>query len=194
MSVDVTKMPKLGFGMMRLPEKDGELDLEQICKMVDAYLASGMNYFDTAYMYCGGKSESIVKKALVERHPRESFTLTTKLPQWMMDEGIEGRDRIFNDQLARTGAGYFDYYLLHSVEDGANYEGYVKYDCFNWAKKKKEEGLIKHFGFSFHESFVLALYALCASLEPGTGKQKSPCNSIAEAFEITCISAFKRAL
>ena len=67
-----------------------------------------------------------------------------------MDEGIEGRDRIFNDQLARTGAGYFDYYLLHSVEDGANYEGYVKYDCFNWAKKKKEEGLIKHFGFSFH--------------------------------------------
>ena len=56
MSVDVTKMPKLGFGMMRLPEKDGELDLEQICKMVDAYLASGMNYFDTAYMYCGGKS------------------------------------------------------------------------------------------------------------------------------------------
>ena len=87
---------------MRLPEKDGELDLEQICKMVDAYLASGMNYFDTAYMYCGGKSESIVKKALVERHPRESFTLTTKLPQWMMDEGIEGRDRIFNDQLART--------------------------------------------------------------------------------------------
>lgn len=63
MSVDVTKMPKLGFGMMRLPEKDGELDLEQICKMVDAYLASGMNYFDTAYMYCGGKSESIVKKS-----------------------------------------------------------------------------------------------------------------------------------
>ena len=150
MSVDVTKMPKLGFGLMRLPEKDGELDLEQLCKMVDAYMASGMNYFDTAYMYCGGKSESIIKKALVERYPRDSFTLTTKLPQWMMDEGIEGRDRIFNEQLARTGAGYFDYYLLHSVEDGANYEGYVKYDCFNWAMKKKEEGLIRHFGFSFH--------------------------------------------
>ena len=109
-----------------------------------------MNYFDTAYMYCGGKSESIIKKALVERYPRDSFTLTTKLPQWMMDEGIDGRDRIFSEQLARTGAGYFDYYLLHSVEDGANYEGYVKYDCFNWAMKKKEEGLIRHFGFSFH--------------------------------------------
>lgn len=150
MSVDVTKMPKLGFGLMRLPEKDGELDLEQLCKMVDAYMTSGMNYFDTAYMYCGGKSESIIKKALVERYPRDSFTLTTKLPQWMMEEGIDGRDRIFNEQLARTGAGYFDYYLLHSVEDGANYEGYVKYDCFNWAMKKKEEGLIRHFGFSFH--------------------------------------------
>ena len=113
-------------------------------------MTSGMNYFDTAYMYCGGKSESIIKKALVERYPRDSFTLTTKLPQWMMDEGIDGRDRIFNEQLARTGAGYFDYYLLHSVEDGANYEGYVKYDCFHWAMKKKEEGLIRHFGFSFH--------------------------------------------
>lgn len=139
MSVDVTKMPKLGFGLMRLPEKDGELDLEQLCKMVDAYMTSGMNYFDTAYMYCGGKSESIIKKALVERYPRDSFTLTTKLPQWMMDEGIDGRDRIFNEQLVRTGAGYFDYYLLHSVEDGANYEGYVKYDCFNWAMKKKKK-------------------------------------------------------
>ena len=139
MSVDVTKMPKLGFGMMRLPEKDGELDLEQICKMVDAYLASGMNYFDTAYMYCGGKSESIVKKALVERHPRESFTLTTKLPQWSeWTRASKAVTAVFNDQLARTGAGYFDYYLLHSVEDGANYDGYVKYDCFNWAKRKKK--------------------------------------------------------
>ena len=144
-------MNKLGFGFLRLPiAPAGEIDLSLLDQMTDVFLAHGQNYFDTAYMYCGGKSESIVKKALVERHPRESFTLTTKLPQWMMDEGIEGRDRIFNDQLARTGAGYFDYYLLHSVEDGANYDGYVKYDCFNWAKKKKEEGLIKHFGFSFH--------------------------------------------
>lgn len=75
--------------------------------MVDAYMTSGMNYFDTAYMYCGGKSESIIKKALVERYPRDSFTLTTKLPQWMMEEGIDGRDRIFNEQLARTRCGIF---------------------------------------------------------------------------------------
>ena len=141
----------LGYGCMRFPTTpEGAIDEPRAEALLNAARDAGVNYFDTAYMYCGGKSESIVKKALVERHPRESFTLTTKLPQWMMDEGIEGRDRIFNDQLARTGAGYFDYYLLHSVEDGANYEGYVKYDCFNWAKKKKEEGLIKHFGFSFH--------------------------------------------
>ena len=154
MSVDVTKMPKLGFGLMRLPEKDGELDLEQLCKMVDAYMTSGMNYFDTAYMYCGGKSESIIKKALVERYPRDSFTLTTKLPQWMMDEGIDGRDRIFNEQLARTGAGYFDYYLLHDIGQD-HYKIYNDLDCFNWIMDKKEKGLVKHVGFSFHDNAQL---------------------------------------
>ena len=154
MSVDVTKMPKLGFGLMRLPEKNGELDLEQLCKMVDAYMASGMNYFDTAYMYCGGKSESIIKKALVERYPRDSFTLTTKLPQWMMDEGIDGRDRIFNEQLARTGAGYFDYYLLHDIGQD-HYKIYNDLDCFNWIMDKKEKGLVKHVGFSFHDNAQL---------------------------------------
>ena len=150
MSIDISKMPKLGFGMMRLPQNENkEIDLPQVCRMVDTYMKAGFNYFDTAYMYCDGRSESVVKEAVVKRYPRESFWLTTKLPQWMMN-GIEDRDRIFNDQLERTGAGYFDLYLLHSVEDGANYEGYVKYDCFQWAMKKKEEGKIRHFGFSFH--------------------------------------------
>lgn len=150
MSIDINKMPKLGFGMMRLPQNENkEIDLPQVCRMVDTYMKAGFNYFDTAYMYCDGRSESVVKEAVVKRYPRESFWLTTKLPQWMMN-GIEDRDRIFNDQLERTGAGYFDLYLLHSVEDGANYEGYVKYDCFQWALKKKEEGKIRHFGFSFH--------------------------------------------
>lgn len=144
-------MPKLGFGMMRLPEKDGEIDIPQVCNMVDAYMERGMNYFDTAYMYCGGKSECAVKEALVKRYPRHAFKLATKLPQWMMNS-IDDRDRIFNDQLERTGAGYFDFYLLHSVEDGSNYDGYLKYDCFNWGVQKKAEGKIKHFGFSFHGS------------------------------------------
>ena len=146
-----TKLPKLGFGLMRLPQKGDRLDLSRLCHMVDAYMEGGMNYFDTAYMYCGGKSESAAKTALVDRYPRESFYLTDKLPQWMM-HSIDDRDRIFNDQLARTGAGYFDIYLLHSVEDGSNYEGYVKYDCFNWAMQKKAEGKIRHFGFSYHGS------------------------------------------
>ncbi|MGN0479410.1 MAG: aldo/keto reductase [Hominenteromicrobium sp.] len=147
--LDLEKMPKLGFGMMRLPETDNGLDLPQICGMVDAYMQAGMNYFDTAYMYCEGESECAVREALVKRYPRDSFMLTTKLPQWMMN-GAEDRDRIFNDQLARTGAGYFDIYLLHSIEDGANYEGYLKYDAFNWAMEKKAQGLIRHFGFSYH--------------------------------------------
>lgn len=147
--LDLTKMPKLGFGMMRLPQNGRELDLPQICRMADEYLACGMNYFDTAYMYCGGASEKAVKEALVKRYPRESFMLTTKLPQWMMKDK-DDCERIFNDQLERTGAGYFDIYLLHSVEDGAKYDGYVKYKSFEWAMEKKKQGLIRHFGFSYH--------------------------------------------
>lgn len=149
MSVDVTKMPKLGFGLMRLPENDGVIDFDQVCKMVDAYLEKGLNYFDTAYVYHGGNSEKMVKEALVKRHPRESFTVATKLPAWAMTT-LEDRDKVFNEQLERTGAGYFDYYLLHSLEDGNNYDTYERLDCFNWGIKKREEGLIKHFGFSFH--------------------------------------------
>lgn len=149
MNVKEMKLSKLGFGMMRLPGTEQEIDIPQLCNMVDAYMDKGMNYFDTAYMYCFGKSESAVKEAIVNRYPRDSFYLATKLPSWMM-QGKDDRDRIFNDQLERTGAGYFDFYLLHSVEDGANYENYIKYDCFNWGIQKKAEGLIKHFGFSFH--------------------------------------------
>ena len=150
MGIDVTAMPKLGFGLMRLPQKDEQIDVQQVCKMVDAYIAAGLNYFDTAYVYHSGNSEVAVKEALVKRHPRESFMLATKLPAWEM-KTKEDRDRILNEQLDRTGAGYFDFYLLHSIEDG-NISVYEELDCFNWALKKKEEGLIRHFGFSFHGS------------------------------------------
>lgn len=142
-------MPKLGFGLMRLPENDGVIDFEQVCKMVDAYLETGMNYFDTAYVYHGGNSEKIVKEALVNRHPRESFTVATKLPAWALKDESD-RDKVFAEQLERTGAEYFDFYLLHSLEDGNNYDTYERLDCFNWAIQKKAEGKIKHFGFSFH--------------------------------------------
>ena len=149
MSIDVSKMPKIGFGLMRLPENDGVIDLDKVCKMVDAYLDAGFTYFDTAYVYHGGNSERTVKEAIVKRHPRDSFTLATKLPAWSI-HSFEDRDKIFNEQLERCGVDYFDFYLLHSVEDGNNYDTYVKYDCFNWGIQKREEGKIRHLGFSFH--------------------------------------------
>lgn len=143
------KTPRLGFGLMRLPETDGKIDLETVCSMVDKFMESGFTYFDTAYVYHGGRSECVVKDALVARYPRDSFTVATKLPAWSI-HCPEDRDRIFAEQLERTGVDYFDYYLLHSLEDGGNYDTYEKYDCFNWALAKKAEGKIKRFGFSFH--------------------------------------------
>ena len=151
MSIDVNVISKLGFGLMRLPEKDGEVVLEDVCRMVDSYLAAGFNYFDTAYVYHGGKSEVVAREAIVKRHPRDSFYLATKLPAWSI-KCPEDRDRLFNEQLERAGVTYFDFYLLHSIEDGGHYDTYEKYDCFGWAMQKKAEGKIKHFGFSYHGS------------------------------------------
>jgi hypothetical protein len=151
MSIDLNKMPKLGFGLMRLPEKDGRIDLEQVCSMVDKYMQSGMNYFDTAYVYHGGKSEGAAREALARRYPRDSFMLATKLPAWEIRKA-EDVERLFNEQVERAGVDYFDFYLLHSIEGCSNYDTYVKYDCFDWCMKRKAEGRIKHFGFSYHGS------------------------------------------
>ena len=151
MSIDLNRMPKLGFGLMRLPQTDGKIDHEHVCRMVDAYMAAGLNYFDTAYVYHGGLSEVEAREAIVKRYPREAFMLATKLPAWCL-HGPEDRDKVFQEQLERAGVDYYDFYLLHSVEDGSNYDTYVKYDCFNWAMQKKAEGKIRHFGFSFHGS------------------------------------------
>ena len=130
MSIDLQKMPKLGFGLMRLPEKDGIIDSEQLNRMVDAYMQAGMNYFDTAYVYHGGNSEKAIKEALVKRYPRDRFMLATKLPAWCLKQP-EDRDRIFNEQLERCGVDYFDFYLLHSIEDGSNGDTYEHLDCFS---------------------------------------------------------------
>ena len=151
MSIDMNRMPKLGFGLMRLPEKDGTIDLEQVCRMADAYLDAGFNYFDTAYVYHSGNSEKIVKEVLAKRHPRDRYTVATKLPAWCLKEAAD-RDRIFNEQLERCGLDYFDFYLLHSIEEGGNGETYDRLDCFKWGLQKKAEGKIRHFGFSFHGS------------------------------------------
>lgn len=148
-------MKKLGFGLMRMPtlnnaNKSADVDIEQVKKMVDMFMEKGFTYFDTAWMYNGFASESTAKTVLVERYPRDSFTLATKLHAGFFDS-FEGRDKIFNSQLEKTGAGYFDYYLLHGIESSM-YPKYEQFDCFNWLLEKKASGLVKHAGFSFHDA------------------------------------------
>lgn len=143
-------IPKLGFGLMRLPKKaSGQIDMEQTKKMVDMFMDAGQTYFDTAYVYDDGNSEKAAKEALVDRYPRESFTLATKLCAWLGTHNEETVKQQFYTSLERTGAGYFDYYLLHALQAG-NYKLYEKYHIWDFVKEQKEKGLIKHWGFSFH--------------------------------------------
>lgn len=157
-------MKKLGFGLMRLPLLDahdkGNIDLALSKKMVDAYLERGFTYFDTAYMYCDGKSESAAKEILVSRYPRESYTLATKLPPHMLKDR-DSRDAILQEQLERTGAGYFDYYLLHCIDDETIHI-FESLDCFTWLLEKKKSGLVKNIGFSFHGDAALLERVLAA--------------------------------
>ena len=143
---------KLGFGLMRLPLTDpnveSSVDVEQLKKMVDIFMERGFTYFDTAYMYCGGQSEIATKEALVDRYPRESFTLTDKLPPFALKEP-EDVPRVFEEQLRKTGAGYFDYYWLHAMGPGSK-PVFDRLDCWNFIREKKEQGLVKHIGFSYH--------------------------------------------
>ena len=139
--------PKLGFGLMRLPKKGAGTDIEQVKKMVDLFMESGFTYFDTAFVY--GTSEEDIKKALVERYPRESYTLATKLNAFMMAPNEKAAKQQFYKSLERTGAGYFDYYLLHAFMEN-NYTKYDKYHLWDFVKERKTEGLIKNFGFSYH--------------------------------------------
>lgn len=143
-------IPKLGFGLMRLPMTGDKVDIPQVKDMVDAFLAKGFTYFDTAYVYIGGQSEKAVKEALSSRYPRESYQLATKLPMWNVDKA-EDMQRIFDEQLERTGAGFFDFYLIHSV-NRSNLENIDKYNAWKFVADKKQEGLAKHIGFSFHDT------------------------------------------
>lgn len=155
-------MNNLGFGMMRLPVISGptDFDFETLNKMVDAFLDAGFTYFDTSYVYHNGKSEEATRKALVERHPRESFTVATKFPTFMElpEEKIEST---FQSQLNNLGVDYIDYYLLHNIQT-VNYDGYdgkggvaKTTHLFDHAKKWKEDGKIRHLGISFHSSAKL---------------------------------------
>lgn len=141
------EVPKLGFGLMRLPKKGMHTNMEQVKHMVDLFMEAGFTYFDTAYVYLG--SEAAIKKALVDRYPRESFTLATKLNAMMMAPTEKAAKKQFYTSLERTGAGYFDYYLLHAMMEGG-YKKYDKFHLWDFVGEQKAKGLVKHMGFSFH--------------------------------------------
>lgn len=154
-------MKKLGFGLMRLPiidNKNDQIDLDALKEMVDAFLDQGFTYFDTAWFYHQEQSEVAIGQALVARHPRESFVLADKLPVALFHpenkspEALrEEMESYFSKQLEKTGAGYFDYYLLHSL-DKEKFSIAKTYQAYEFIKEKKEKGLIKEIGFSFHDT------------------------------------------
>ena len=147
----LSTLPKFGFGLMRLPRIEGteEIDVEQVKQMVDLFLASGMKYFDTAFVYQG--SEDAAKKALLDRHPRDSFYLATKLNAGMPNLTEETAKQEFYTSLERTGAGYFDFYLLHALGK-KNIDKYNDWHIWEFVKELKEKGLVRHYGFSFHDT------------------------------------------
>ena len=139
-------VPKLGFGLMRLPRKLLATDVEQVKEMVDRFMAAGFTYYDTAFLYPG--SEAAIEKALVARYPRDSFTLATKLNA-MMAPTEKAAKKQFHTSLERTGAGYFDYYLLHAIMEN-NYKKYDRFGIWDFVQEQQQQGLIRHYGFSFH--------------------------------------------
>lgn len=150
-------MKKLGFGLMRLPLVDpadqSSIDIEQFKSMADRFIERGFTYFDTAYPYHGGKSEEALREAVVKRYPREAFTVTSKMPVWAIKEEAD-MERIFNEQLERCGVEYFDYYWLHALnrERVATID---RVDGWGFLVRKREEGKIRHIGFSFHDGSQL---------------------------------------
>ncbi len=149
----VKGMPKLGFGLMRLPRTDVEndvIDVEQTAEMANRFFNAGLKYCDTAYVYNG--SEVATKAAIVDRHAREGYYLTSKLnvnAKGVTDEASAKQELLTS--LERTGAGYFDFYLLHAMGKG-NMQKFEDWHIWEYVKEQKEKGLIKHYGFSFHDT------------------------------------------
>ncbi len=139
---------KLGFGLMRLPkDENGVIDQTQVQTMVYLFMHNGFTYFDTAYAYAG--SENAIREALVKRYPRDTFTLADKLPAWKL-KGPEDVERVFQESMEAAGVDYFDFYLLHSVEE-KHLPTYEKYNTFDFLKEMKAKGKIRHIGFSYHD-------------------------------------------
>jgi predicted aldo/keto reductase-like oxidoreductase len=146
-----TDIPKLGFGFMRLPMKDHDvIDIEQVKKMVDIFLNRGFTYFDTAYVYNNGKSEEALRESLVERYPRDSFQIATKMPLWAVNSPEDYEVR-FQESLDRLGVDFLDFYLLHNLS-GDRIDATENLGGWDFMKKIKEDGRAKHIGFSFHDT------------------------------------------
>lgn len=143
------EIKKLGFGLMRLPQKDGAIDINQTSEMADMFLDAGFSYFDTAWAYPG--SEDAVRQALVKRHPREKFLLATKIAAWLNCRTRKDALNQFETSLRQTNAGYFDFYLLHNLGESRTHF-FDDFGLWDWAFETKEKGLIKHVGFSFHST------------------------------------------
>ena len=138
-----------GFGCMRLPMKDGKVNYDEFRRMVDAFIASGLNYFDTAHGYIGGQSETAIRDCVAKRHDRSEFLLSDKLttPYFNKEEDIRP---FFESQLKACGVEYFDFYLMHA-QDRNNYQKYKRCLAYETALQLKAEGKIRHFGISFHD-------------------------------------------
>ena len=144
---------KLGFGFLRLPKKDGELDWQTICSMVDVFMDGGGVFFDTCYTYLNGLSEAAIRKCVVERKHRDSFQLCDKLPGYLF-KSYEDCQKYFDEELSRCGVEWFDILMLHWLNDD-NYAIAEKYDEFRFLREKKAEGKVKRIGFSYHGDAAL---------------------------------------
>ncbi len=140
----------LGFGCMRLKMIDNEVDKEEFCRMTDAFINAGFNYFDTAHGYIDGKSETAIRDCLSSRYKREDFVLANKLSGWYFEKE-EDVIPLFESQLELCGVEYFDFYLFHAMCSDL-YEKHKKCKTFETVKKLKEQGKIKHIGMSFHDT------------------------------------------
>lgn len=142
-------MKNFGFGCMRLPMKDKEVDYEEFTRMVDTFLEEGFNYFDTAHGYLEGKSEIALRECLTKRYPRDRYILTNKLTTAFFNKEEEIRP-LFESQLEACGVEYFDYYLMHS-QNGEFYKKYKACRAYEIAQELKAEGKVRHVGISFHD-------------------------------------------
>lgn len=138
-----------GFGYMRLPMIGDDVDISQTTKMVDTFLENGFNYFDTAHGYINGKSELAIKECLSSRYPRDRYILTNKLSGNYFSTQEEIRP-LFQQQLEACGVEYFDFYLMHAMNQ-ARFQTYKEVKAFETVLELKAEGSVRHLGISFHD-------------------------------------------